>query len=280
MIYIIVPTFGRVEDTKKFVESIKNSISKDYLIVFTDDHPEKLTYNTINRGKNIEVLVSEKELWWVGSINHAIDFILKNNKIGNDDIFIIANNDVVVDKKCVNILLKEVKNNKNAIFHPRTMDHNDKEVSSGAKILSLFPYITIHPKSFKNEKKQIEMGTARFLCFSAEVLKKIGRVNKELKQYGGDNDFTLRALKFHGIPTFILRDAICYLDDTNTGIKNMNIKSFKELIKSFSSVRSPNNIYYRFQLFKGVYNPILAYFIVGSITLNTFIKFLIRKVIK
>ena len=94
------------------------------------------------------------------------------------------------------------------------------------------------------------MGTARFLMMSGHVLKKVGYINKNLIQYGGDNDFTLTANRLYDIKTYILRDAICKLEDSVTGIKNQNIKSMSELFKSFSSIKSPNNIKYRYILFK------------------------------
>ena len=67
------------------------------------------------------------------------------------------------------------------------------------------------------------MGTARFLMMSGHVLKKVGYINKNLIQYGGDNDFTLTANRLYDIKTYILRDAICKLEDSVTGIKNQNI---------------------------------------------------------
>ena len=77
------------------------------------------------------------------------------------------------------------------------------------------------------------MGTARFLMTSGSVLRKVGYINKKLVQYGGDNDFTLTAKRFHSINTYLIRDSVCMLDDTNTGIKNQNIKTMSELYKSF-----------------------------------------------
>ena len=40
------------------------------------------------------------------------------------------------------------------------------------------------------------MGTGRFLMMSGSVLKKVGFINQNLAQYGGDNDFTLSAKRF------------------------------------------------------------------------------------
>ena len=279
MVYIIVPTYGRVKETKKFIESVKCSIAcEDFQILIIDDHPEKITYKNIKERDSVKVIVSGKELWWVGSINLGIKVLFEQYILNDDDMIIFANNDVVVDKECFDVIKKEYEKSSEQIIHPRTIDQNNCEVSSGTKIKSLFPYITSHPKRFKEEKIRIDMGTARFLCFSFKTLKKIGYINKDLKQYGGDNDFTLRALKKYQIRTYILRDAFCYLNDSVTGLKSSNIISFKNFIKSFYSIRSSNNIYYRYILFKDIFSPFSSFFITLSLTINSIIKFLILKV--
>lgn len=280
MIYIIVPTFGRVEDTKKFIETILNSLKEDFLIILTDDHPDKLTYEATEENEYIKILTSKKELWWVGSINLAFTYLFTNIDLNDDDIIIIANNDVTIDKDSVNNLMYELNKDLNNIYHPRTFDEKNIEVSSGTKILSLFPYLTKHPINFKEEKKLIEMGTARFLCFSAIILKKMGYITSNLLQYGGDNFFTLNANKKYNIKTYILKNSRCNVDNSNTGIKNDNINTLKKLYNSFFSIHSPNCIKYRYILFKESYNPFLSFFITISLTSNTILKYIIYKVIK
>ena len=278
MIYIIVPTFARVDETKKFLESIKRSIQANYLIIIIDDHPDKVTFKNIKQNERIKIIRSEKELWWVGCINLGIQNLLIENKLNDDDIVIFANNDIQIDMNCFNLLHNELKRDNLQIVHPRTIDQKGFEVSSGAKIISFFPYITKHPKKFNKEKELIDMGTARFLMMFGNILKKVGYINESLIQYGGDNDFTLSAKRFHEINTYILRDAICKLEDDITGIKNQNINNIKELFGSFYSIKSPNNIKYRYILFKKFFGNIAAFFITASISLNTVVKFILKKI--
>ncbi len=279
MIYILVPTFGRVEDTRFFLDSILRSIDKEYLVLIIDDHPDKITFKSIEKNEKLRVITSENELWWVGSINFGIKILFKQYCLKDDDVIIFANNDVQIEKRSFDLLYSEIHKDKFQIVHPRTFDQDDVEVSSGTKVLSFFPYITVHPKNFKEDKKLIDMGTARFLMMSGSVLKKVGNINKELIQYLGDNDFTLSAKRLYGINTYILKDAICKLDDTQTGIKNNNIQNIKELFNSFFSIKSPNNIKYRYRFFKKFFNSISACFIVLSLTFNVFAKYIIRKLI-
>ena len=277
MIYILVPTFSRVSETKKFLNSVNSSINKDYKVLIIDDHPDQVTLKGVQQSNRVKIFSSEKELWWVGSINFGIQKIFDNYFLKDEDTIIFANNDIEIDKKSFDLLYKEHKKNYFQIIHPRTFNQNGIEVSSGARILSYFPYITKHPKNFLEQKTLIDMGTARFLMMSGSVLKKVGYINKNLVQYGGDNDFTLRAKRFHNINTYILRDALCTLDDSQTGIKNHNIKNIKEFYMSFFSIKSPNNINFRYRLFEDFFGKFGAFFITVSMTLNTIIKYVIRK---
>jgi len=271
-----VPTFARIEETKKFLNSLEASIHEDYLVLVIDDHPENITFKSIQENYRVKVFPSQEELWWVGSINLGIQKLFHKYELKDKDTVVFANNDIEIDRNSFELLYSEVKKNKTQIVHPRTFDQDGIEVSSGAKIFSFFPYITKHPKNFSGKKKLVDMGTARFLMMSGNVVNQVGYVNKNLVQYGGDNDFTLSAKKFHNIKTYILRDAICILDDTLTGIKNHNIQNIKDLYNSFFSIKSPNNIKYRYRLFEKFYGNIGAFFITLSISFNTIIKFIIR----
>lgn len=279
MIYIIVPTFARVEDTKNFLSSIQESIKKDYLVLLIDDHPEKPTFKEINQNINVKVFPQQNELWWVGCINYGIQVLYEHYELGEDDIVIFANNDIQIKKDSFDILYNEIQREKEQIIHPRTFNQNGEEVSSGAKIFTFFPYVTSHPKKFTKEKEIIHMGTGRFLMMGASVLNKVGSINHDLIQYGGDNDFTLSASQFHKIRTYIMRDALCTLDDVHTGLKNHNIRNLNELLTSFFAIKSPNNIKYRYILFKKYFGRIGASFITLNISFNTLIKFIIKKFI-
>jgi GT2 family glycosyltransferase len=276
VIYILVPTFARIKDTENFLSSIHKCIDKDYLILIMDDHPDKVTFKSIQQNKHVKILLSEKELWWVGCINLGIQTLFDNYGLKDDDIVVFANNDVQINRDSFNLLCSELSDRETQIVHPRTFDQDKLEVSSGAKILSLFPYVTSHPKNFSAAKQAIDMGTARFLMMNGSVLQQVGYINDNLVQYGGDNDFTYSARRLHNINTYILRDAECRLDDSSTGLKNHNIKDVKELYKSFFSIKSPNNIKYRYRLFKKFYGNIGAFFITFSISFNTIVKFIFR----
>ncbi len=277
MIYIIVPTYGRVESTIEFIKSMKLSICEKYLVVIIDNHPQRATFDRFKTETYVECIIPEVVEWWVGSINYGMDHLINTYKMQNSDIVIFANNDVTISPQSMDVLFGEYKSDNSQILHPRTFNQNGVEVSSGAKIVSLFPYITNHPKDFPQNKYKIEMGTARFMLMSAKTMMSVGKINEKLVQYLGDNDFTLRAKYEHNIYSYILRDAYCILDDSNTGLKNNNILTLNELFQSLFTIKSPNNIKYRYILFSGHYNRILALLITISMTFNVLVKYLLRR---
>ena len=101
MIYIIVPTYGGIVDTKKFINSMKESINEEYLLILIDDHPEKITFNSIQQNTSIKVISSDKELWWGGSINYGIYTLINTYNLNDKDIVVFANNDIQINKKSV-----------------------------------------------------------------------------------------------------------------------------------------------------------------------------------
>ena len=62
MIYILVPTFARINETKRFLLSLNKSINQDYLAIIVDDHPEKITLKNIKQSsiENFDLVINTK----------------------------------------------------------------------------------------------------------------------------------------------------------------------------------------------------------------------------
>lgn len=272
--YFIVPTFGRIELTKRLVNSL-NSFSIYIKIIIIDDELKYETFFKFNNNENVKCLKGTGDLWWGGAINLGISY-LESLSINDDDIVVFANNDMNITEKNLQVLIDEITLNKNQIIHPRTFNDDGDEISSGAIIKSWIPYITTHPISFDKAKIEIDLGTARCLVMTFNTLQKVGRVSDNLPQYQGDNDFTLRA-KEKGIKTYILRDCMCNVYDKDTGLKNKRIPSLKKLWQSFFSIRSSNNLKYRFNFVHNHKNILFSFLVVSSMTINTVVRYFISK---
>jgi len=277
LIYIILPVFKRILNTEKFISSIEeinNHHNIKIIIVDDDTDGQNTRYFSSKSIKFIDFVQGNGNLWWGGSINLGIEHLYNTYKLQNEDICIFANNDVEIDINNFNILLKSLKEYN--LVHPRTFDQNKHEVSSGSKIISWFPFITKHPKNIQKDTL-IDLGTARFLCMNINVLKELNGINKSLPQYIGDNDFTLRA-KEKGYLTFIIHNAFCHLDDSETGLKNVNIVKFKDVLFSLTSIKSANNLKHKLIFLRFHHNIIFSYIILLSMIINILGKYVIKKI--
>lgn len=280
MLYLIVPTYGRLELTKQFLASINRCLGENYCAIVIDDKPPSYeTFNTLCTTSSVKCLRGNGNLWWGGSINLGIDYLLSEIQPNDSDLCIFANNDVTINDSTFPVLAAAVKKTPDAIFHPRTFDPKGKEVSSGARVLSWFPYITRHPTGNARERFVVDLGTARFLLFTVKTLRKVGGINQRLPQYAGDNDFTLRA-KSLGIRTYVVTGAVCQLTSTANCRDNPEVDSMSGLLQSFFSIRSPNSVKYRYSFYSSHFSPIPSGLIVLSMTFNSIAKFFLFTILR
>lgn len=269
MIYIIIPTFGRVEHTRRFLETARQKFSERQFII-TDDHPELPNYNEFSDEPDCQVLRSNVPLWWVGSINLGIKYVLQS--CNDDDIIIFANNDVLLKKDGDFAgVVATLRSQLDLIIVPLTEDTSGNFISSGCQLKSVFPYYTVHPKNPERDV-EIDFATARFLMTSGKVVKTVRQINPNLLQYHGDYYFSKMAQNY-GIKTFISPRIRCIVDDTETGLKNVNIYTLRSFIEALTSIRSANNIKFRYVLFSSFYSPLISVMIVVQITIISFLRF-------
>lgn len=205
----------------------------------------------------------------------GIDHLLQN--CCDEDIVVFANNDVIIPKDgAFNEVLETLRSNLDLIIVPVTQDHNGAFISSGCQLKSLFPYYTIHPKK-PTEDVEIDFATARFLMTTGKVIRTVGNINPALIQYHGDYYFSKMA-QTYGIKTFISPRIRCIVDEEETGFKNVNIQSFSKFFYSLYSIRSANNIKYRYRLFRSFYSPLVSILIVGQMTAISFVRFVINSI--
>lgn len=278
MIYIICPVHQRLKSTQAFIKKIREFKSCDQIFfIITDDGPNLENYHYFKDQKNIFAIALKSDHWWGGGINAGIQYLLDKIKPSEGDLCIFANNDVIIQEESFEKIISFLKKTKfECLIHPQTKDHSGKYISSGSIVKSWFPFITHHPLRLTKDKIQIDLTCARCLCFKVGTLKKIGLIDSSIPHYHGDNYFSYSA-KQKNIPTFILKDAFCIVDDTQTGKKNVNIITWKELWNSFFDIKSTNCIKYRLAFNRLFFGPVFSCLIVTSMTLNAVIKLFLRK---
>lgn len=271
---IVVPVFRRLELTIKFLDSVQFNLN-EVLFVIIDDSPTREHFDYFNDTQNIKVLTTEQEAWWCGCTRIGLHYLENLDGISEETILVIANNDVELGN-CDWTLLDDYLSLDNTIVHPVSIDQDGKEISSGCKVISWFPYVTNHPKNFNSNKIQIDLCTARFLCMKYKTYKRVGNIAINLIQYHGDNDFSFRAKKL-GVNTYIVSNLFCTVHNLDTGTKEHNTSSFTNLLESFNDLKSPNNISSRYNFISNHFNKVFSVAICLSMTLNTLVKFIFNK---
>lgn len=276
MIYIIVPVFNRANQTLSFLRSCYLQSYNDFKLIIVNDGSSDETLEVIDNFKNdIDIFVIHTfDLWWCGSINKGINFLNSSFNLNESDIVVFCNNDVTFGSEFFDDVVRISEEFPLVIGHPQTFLNSGKFASSGAWIKSWFPFITSHPKGISNTFAQVHLGTARFLFMKFGLLSKVGIISTSLKQYQGDNDFTYRAYRL-GIPTYIFRDLVVGLEDSDTGAKDYNIFQLSQLINSFISIKSPNNLSYRYKFLRNHFSVLSSIFILFGMIINIFSKFFI-----
>jgi GT2 family glycosyltransferase len=274
--YVVVPVFKRLELTKDLYDSLNKQIDNLEFIV-VDDDPILDNYNYFKSDKlsNCTALKTNGDKWWCGTTYEGLDYLLKKIDIHDDDVVVIANNDVTLpdgEWSTINSFIKD-----DCMIHPRTFTSDYKEISSGSRVISWFPFITKHPVG-KNlaQLEGIDLCTARLLVLNYKVLKIVGNISLNLKQYQGDNDFSLRA-KSKGVSTYILTESKCIVSDNDSDLRSNQIDTFRKLYISFSAIRSSNNLKYRFEFLNNHFSKFNALLILSSMMFNIFVKFVSRK---
>ena len=275
MIYIILPVFKRVEFTRRFMESVRKTKKADVRFIIVDDEKSIYSnyYSFINE-EDVDVLKTAGDVWWCKTVHQGIEYLFSSVKkdVFFNDVVIIANNDVQVQSDIFNILDKL---NDNSIYHPITKLVDTQEiVSSGCKVTSWLPFITKHPMDVNSPIAQVDMLTARFLCMKGSVLLKNGNINRELLQYHGDSEFTLRA-KNNDIKNYIVSSVFVTLDDNdNSAIYQ---KSFSNFFKSIIDETKSNSIKQKYLFLRCNFGVLKSLLITSNMVVNGFVKVLIRK---
>ncbi|HIF9479233.1 TPA: glycosyltransferase family 2 protein [Photobacterium damselae] len=277
----IIPVFGREKLTKNFLESFNNSINNyngtiNVEVLVVDDHPEKTTIKFFKKYKEelslkVNFINTRGDVWWCETVNTGINYYRERLDL---DYIIIANNDIEFPIDFVEHLNNVIKIKPGVCLHPQTIDMKDfdKYHSSGCIIKSWFPYITKHPLNIgENKFKEIDLATARFLVVPFDKLYQVNGISKNLIQYQGDNDLSLK-LKKIGIKTYIYSHSSCFLYNGDTGLKNTNITSWKMFFDSLFSKRSANNLSNKFAFLSNHHSLIVSIAILISMTINSFIK--------
>jgi len=238
LIYILLPVFNRREITKRFIACLNTQTYTNYHLVLIDDGS---TDGTAEMAKNyvheLTIIHGNGNWWWAGSLQQGYKWV-RSQKLNNDDIILLINNDTTFQNDFLKIGLNILNQHSNTLLLAQEYSLQDN------RLIDAGVHIDWKQLSFKQAKtpEEINCLSTRGLFMKAmDFLKLGGFYPKLLPHYLSDYEFTYRA---HRKGMCLRTDPSLQLlgDEKATGQRQFNqkllIPHIREVI-SKGSVRNP-----------------------------------------
>ena len=282
MLYIILPVHNRLNQTLMFLDSLYKQSFTEFKIILVDDGSIDDTSNHISLNfPDIIVLNGTGNLFWGGAINLGLEYIKKN--ASKNDFVAFANNDIIFfDKNSLKSIVSKSMSDSLNMYHSLVINSRNVCVSSGSRLISWPFFITKHPARGSNLENVefdshywVNLSTARFLIFNVSLLNFVNQIDTKFPHYLGDVDFSYNLFKKNNVKTYIVPSSIVRLNTETTGMNAGYLNTLSDFIKSLNSIRSSNNLSFRFKFALKNCNILL----VPIFMLSSFIKILISNFI-
>lgn len=254
-LFIVIPVHNRKELTRNCLLSLKAQTIQNFSTVVIDDGSTDGTGEMIQEEfPDVVLLHGDGNLWWAGATNLGVEYALSHAK---DGYYVLTlNNDSVVRPDYIQTL------HASALDYPKSLigsisisDEDESTVVDGGVRINWLTAKFARLGRCKQYKDIINSGKfihpvdvlpGRGTLIPIEAFQKVGLYDfKRLPHYGADYEFSLRAKK-NGYKLYIDYRAVIISNVHSTGVNSETINlSWLELAKSFFSIRSPNNLKYR-----------------------------------
>ncbi len=241
-IHILIPVFNRIKNTKQIINCLRKQIITEKMhIVVIDDGSYDGTKVWLSKQNDITILNGNSNLYWGGAINHAINYLIKNNDLNDWVIFI--NNDVLIDNDFVSNLYELAKQNKNsAIGTVINKSSNKSTLVSIGPIIDTW-YLRVQDKleninkiDLLSKLTEVDALSGRGVIYSLKMLKKYGSFNTLLlPHYYADYVLSMK-LKKQGIKLLVSIKNPVYSNEEFT--KRAIIRKKENILKKYFSKKS------------------------------------------
>jgi GT2 family glycosyltransferase len=200
---------------------------------------------------DVILLKGDGNLWWTGATNMGVEYALAQADQG--DYILTLNDDTIVRSNYLRFLFDSALNYPNSLIGAISISNEDEStvVDAGVRINWLTAKYTnlaggrrykdiLHESS---SIQKVDVLPGRGTLIPIEVFHKVGLYNfKRLPHYGADYEFSRRA-NMNGYNLLINYEAAVISNVKETGLNNrVTGLGWGDLIKSFFSIRSANNL--------------------------------------
>ena len=193
---VIIVNWKKYDITSTCIESILNSTNSDLKIILVDNESDNKKVKNFKFRNEIEIIQNKKNEGFSKANNIGIDYALKNNY----DYTILINNDTIVEKNLIEVLLKTAQAKNFSVVQPLILNYNSKEIwNSGGRINYFFGNFITRKNlgnSLNSSHELTEWFTGCCCLFKTKIFKDIGKLDERFFAYYEDVDFSLRLKKY------------------------------------------------------------------------------------
>ena len=193
---IIIVNWKKYDITLTCIESILNSTNSNFKIILVDNESDNKKVNNFKYRNEIEIIQNKKNEGFSKANNIGIDYALKNNY----DYTLLINNDTIVEKNLIEVLLKTAQAKNFSVVQPLILNYNGKEIwKAGGSINYFFGNFITRKKlgnSLNSSHELTEWFTGCCCLFKTKIFKDIGKLDERFFAYYEDVDFSLRLKKY------------------------------------------------------------------------------------
>ena len=194
---VIIVNWKKYDITSSCIESILNSTNSNFKIILVDNESDNKKVKNFKYRNEIKIIQNKKNEGFSKANNIGIDYALKNNF----DYTILINNDTIVEKNLIEVLLKTAQAKNFSVVQPLILKYNGKEIwNAGGRINYFFGNFITRKKvgnSLNSSHELTEWLSGCCCLFKTKIFKEIGKLDESFFAYYEDVDFSLR-LKKHG----------------------------------------------------------------------------------
>jgi len=282
-IIILLPVHNRIEITRKFLECLINQTYQNYHLILIDDGCADGTAEMAESIiKNITILKGNGNLWWAGSLQLAYNYLKTSVDFSDDDIVLIINDDVFIEKEYLEIAVKIFAKNENKkMLLPSIAVNNLNGEICPAGVYYDNKKFTFTPT---NEEEKINCLSTRGLFLRLiDFLSSGGFYPKLLPHYFSDYEFTIRMIKnnneVHINNALVLQ---AYFEYSGIRVISENVSSLNYVKSFFSKKNISNPVYVWMFIFMTTTFPfnVLNSLKTAKNIVRGFIRFVIKRAMK
>ena len=193
---VIVVNWKKYDITSSCIESILNSTNSNFKIILVDNESDNKKVKNFKYRNEIKIIQNKKNEGFSKANNIGIDYALKNNY----DYTILINNDTIVEKNLIEVLLKTAQAKNLSVVQPLILKYSGKEIwNAGGRINYFFGNFITRKKlgnSLNSSLELTEWFTGCCCLFKTKIFKDIGKLDESFFAYYEDVDFSLRLKKY------------------------------------------------------------------------------------